>query len=283
MSDNSSILPSRNGKFATPISSLFTSPKVFVGFSAKGLSDSGAAMSSTSILEIKPFSAIGNPSFADRNIRKPHWDNGDSRAIGLGIVDALNNEKFDKRSMNPNNRMILFGSQLKIQISPARSNSISPTGSVESPRTPIEFGIKNKNSQLALRSPAGLRIEIEPSPPRILPGCLSPEDMELSEDYTCVISHGPNPKKTHIFDNCIVESSCESGKENNFSAELISVYPSEDFLSFCYTCKKVLAQGEDIFIYRGEKAFCSRECRQQEMVFDDEETEKCCEDIFDPF
>lgn len=106
--------------------------------------------------------------------------------------------------------MVLFGSQLKIQIPSVKSNSCSSTGSVESPRTPIEFGIKNKNSQLALHSPAGLRCEIQHSSPRIFTGCLSPREMELSEDYTCVISYGPNPKKTHIFDNCVVER-CSEG------------------------------------------------------------------------
>ncbi|XP_055831233.1 uncharacterized protein LOC129900308 [Solanum dulcamara] len=34
------------------------------------------------------------------------------------------------------------------------------------------------------------------------------DEMESSEDYTCVMIHGPNPKTTHIFDNCIIESCC---------------------------------------------------------------------------
>ncbi|KOM43809.1 hypothetical protein LR48_Vigan05g141400 [Vigna angularis] len=33
---------------------------------------------------------------------------------------------------------------------------------------------------------------------RIFMGCLSASEMELSEDYTPVISHGPNPRTTHI-------------------------------------------------------------------------------------
>ncbi|CAI0448225.1 unnamed protein product [Linum tenue] len=32
--------------------------------------------------------------------------------------------------------------------------------------------------------------------------------MELSEDYTYVISHGPIPKTTHIFDACIIDACC---------------------------------------------------------------------------
>ncbi|CAH2068016.1 unnamed protein product [Thlaspi arvense] len=30
-------------------------------------------------------------------------------------------------------------------------------------------------------------------------------EMALSEDYTCIISHGPNPKTTHIFGDCILD------------------------------------------------------------------------------
>ncbi|XP_015078165.1 uncharacterized protein LOC107021969 [Solanum pennellii] len=38
--------------------------------------------------------------------------------------------------------------------------------------------------------------------------CEDLDEMESSEDYTCVITHGPNPKTTHIFDNCIIERCC---------------------------------------------------------------------------
>lgn len=34
---------------------------------------------------------------------------------------------------------------------------------------------------------------------------LSGREMALSEDYTCIISHGPNPKTTHIFGDCILD------------------------------------------------------------------------------
>ncbi|KAD3068620.1 hypothetical protein E3N88_36500 [Mikania micrantha] len=61
-------------------------------------------------------------------------------------------------------------------------------------------------------------------------------EMELSEEYTRSDSD-PN-------------TSCES------------------FLSFCHACKKNLEDDCDIFMYRGEKAFCCEECRCQEMVLD---------------
>ncbi|KAK8554784.1 hypothetical protein V6N13_093757 [Hibiscus sabdariffa] len=88
--------------------------------------------------------------------------------------------------------------------------------------------------------------------------------MELSEDYTRFISHGPNPKTTHIFDDCVVECCCSVSDNKPKSAP-------QSFLGFCYTCKKNLQQKIDIYIYRGDKAFCSQDCRNQEMVLDGEE------------
>ncbi|KAK8630696.1 hypothetical protein V6N13_079477 [Hibiscus sabdariffa] len=89
--------------------------------------------------------------------------------------------------------------------------------------------------------------------------------MELSEDYTCVKSHGPNPKTTHIYDDCIVKSCCSTLDEPKCAPK------SDYFLSFCHTCKRNLEQKIDIYIYRGEKAFCSQECRYQEMILHGEE------------
>lgn len=127
-----------------------------------------------------------------------------------------------------------------------------------------------------------MEADVLTSPPLFM-GCLSPSEVELSEDYTCVITHGPNPRTTHIFDNCIVER-CGDGfvalKKDSRSLADHSGYASDDFLSYCYACRKSLGQGKDIFMYRGDKAFCSHECRYQEMLFD-EEMEKCSRDLSD--
>ncbi|KAI6683665.1 hypothetical protein NL676_029578 [Syzygium grande] len=87
-------------------------------------------------------------------------------------------------------------------------------------------------------------------------------EMELSEDYTCVISHGPNPKIGHTFDDCIVESCCgdfgfaSDLKENGWlSDEQSSGSLSRSFLCFCCTCKKNLGQGSDIYVCRIVRTF----------------------------
>ncbi|CAA2995326.1 Hypothetical predicted protein [Olea europaea subsp. europaea] len=47
-----------------------------------------------------------------------------------------------------------------------------------------------------------------------------------------------------------------------------------DFLRACSLCKRRLVPGRDIYMYRGDSAFCSSECRQQQMT-QDERKEKC--------
>lgn len=87
-------------------------------------------------------------------------------------------------------------------------------------------------------------------------------DIELSEDYTCVRKHGPNPKVTHIYGDCILGHNkdevtgflkkIEGGNaiiEAGGPSDVLASYPPEDFLKLCYSCKKKL-DGEDIYMYR---------------------------------
>uniref|UniRef100_A0A5B6YG64 FLZ-type domain-containing protein n=1 Tax=Davidia involucrata TaxID=16924 RepID=A0A5B6YG64_DAVIN len=279
MADHSSLPSSSSQNHTRPISSFFGSPRFFHGFLAKAPSET-ETMSPTSILDSKPFYAIANPFGYDNKMSKFHhtlsenkhcWENSDSKGIGLALIDSLNDEKTCDNFSKPNTRMVLFGSKLKIKIPPLPA--LSPG---ESPKSPADFGIKTRNSQiLGTSSPFGSLnsvIQTQDSP-LASTGCLSMSEMELSEDYTCVISHGPNPKTTHIYGNCVLENCCgivslsELKNENCTSTHKFNS-PWENFLSFCYTCKKNLGQGKDIYMYRGEKAFCSRECRGQEMLFD---------------
>ncbi|GFZ10028.1 senescence-associated family protein [Actinidia rufa] len=47
-----------------------------------------------------------------------------------------------------------------------------------------------------------------------------------------------------------------------------------NFLRACSLCKRRLIPGRDIYMYKGDSAFCSLECRQQQMN-QDERREKC--------
>ncbi|KAF6138153.1 hypothetical protein GIB67_033567 [Kingdonia uniflora] len=273
-------LSSPTGEQKRPSSSFFSSPKFFRSFSVKVSSEAESSMSPTSILDSKPFFNLGSPFWSDRNSStrlsqeacldsKHHpWE---EKLVGLGsIVDALNGEETNQEVSEPDNsRKVLFGSYLKIQIPTIPPYLPSPT---ESPKSPADFGIKTRISQLGSSSFRSVSSGIElPVPPRVFTGCLSKREMELSEDYTCVVTHGPNPITTHIYGDCIV-GNCRgvfaSIGDNIFSSNHPVGYPSGRFLSLCYNCKKNLEQGKDIYMYRGEKAFCSDECRNKEILFD---------------
>ncbi|KAJ4845260.1 hypothetical protein Tsubulata_034375 [Turnera subulata] len=276
MSDNHISQSSSPQNHKKPITSLFGTPPRLGGFTlSNGLPDTEPVMSPTSILghTTKPFSSFKNPFFRDMNQprspkvvvseKKCSWEKLESKGIGVALIDYAPTDKPNKddsfSSKPAGNRMVLFGTKLKVQIPPLLPNStLSPA---ESPRSPAEFGIKTRNPQLCATTGAGNCTGIQAKDsPRVFTGCLTLSEMELSEDYTCVISRGPTPRTTHIFDNCIVENYCSLSDKSCSSPK--------DFLSFCFTCKKNLEQKNDIYIYRGEKAFCSHECRYQEMLLD---------------
>ncbi|CAN1246709.1 FCS-Like Zinc finger 8 [Linum grandiflorum] len=208
--------------------------------------ESDSLISPTSILDsCKPFSPLRTSFLPKRpnlsSETKPQWDKLlNSKGIGVALID-------DEKKLKPIN-----GFKLRVQIPPPL---LSNSPSSPEPKSPAEFGTKTTRTVTQL-------VADSKDSPRLFTECLSVTEMELSEDYTCVISRkGTNPKTTHIFDNCVVENYFCLSSEN-------SMNDSRDFLSFCYTCKKSLEQKRDIFIYRGDKAFCSGECRYQEMVLD---------------
>ncbi|CAK7346561.1 unnamed protein product [Dovyalis caffra] len=274
MTDHSTQSPS-NQNYAKPATSFLGSPR-FKAFTFKVLPEAEPMMSPTSILDTtKPYFPLKIPFSYDINQPKSpkvfsenqhSWDKSDSKGIGLALIndDAPSCGKPIKENDNncskPSNRMVLFGTKLRVQIPPAPNSILSP---VESRESPGDFGIKTpRSSQLSASGSVNSGFQSKDSP-QLFTRCISMSEMELSEEYTCVITHGPNPKTTHIFDNCIVENYC--------SLSDMSKSEPKSFLSFCYTCKKNLEQKNDIYIYRGEKAFCSQECRYQEMLLDEVE------------
>ncbi|XP_024975473.1 protein MARD1-like isoform X2 [Cynara cardunculus var. scolymus] len=251
--------PSLSSPTTRPVSSFLPSPRFFNGlFSPKTLTDSEP--SPTSILDIHKnfnYNPLGinktriKPTKSFHEIKNPS-EKFDHEGIALALIEEQPDETINKP--NTISRKVLFASNLKIQIP---SSTLSSTGSPESPG---DYGIKTRNSQFS-GTPTGF------GSPRAFTGPLSLSEMELSEEYTRVISHGPNPRTTHIYDNCVVESCCGVIGSPEFKKPGPKS-PCESFLSLCHACNKNLGEGSDIFMYRGEKAFCSEECRCQEMVLD---------------
>ncbi|WOL18295.1 hypothetical protein Cni_G27089 [Canna indica] len=95
------------------------------------------------------------------------------------------------------------------------------------------------------------------------------EGMELSESYTCVIAHlGGNRVKKRVYfgdgaDGLLLLEPPPPPPEQGEPPFAVA-----DFLRCCFLCKKQL-DGIDVYMYKGEKAFCSEECRYQQMLLDE--------------
>lgn len=280
MTDHGSLpSPNQNQNQTTPISSFLGSPRFFNGLLTRSISDVGGSQSSpTSILDSKPFTnlttATSNLFGYDKNVfsltNNNTSENGVTKyinyektdGIGLALLDDEkvynnNNNNSNNNISKPDTNMVLFGAKLKVQIPPLLpiSTALTPSSEgVATPKSPADFGIKTRNSQLLMSSSSAFGSPNSCIKPE---GGLSFSEMELSEDYTCVITHGPNPKTTHIFDDCIVESCCGVGSLSDLKKEYglsVSTADSDcipvNFLRFCYTCKNILGDGTDIYMYR---------------------------------
>ncbi|KAF8696243.1 hypothetical protein HU200_037144 [Digitaria exilis] len=109
-----------------------------------------------------------------------------------------------------------------------------------------------------------------------------------SEEYTCVISRGPNPRTTHILagETREVRGKGEASGDG-CSKAIFSIEPFSDLLPSsraaspttssasgrCRCCMKRLPEKMDIFMYLG-KAFCSNECRKGYIEEEIEEAEE---------
>lgn len=180
-------------------------------------------------------SSSGNKS--PKNFEEP---NG---VVGLGILAAMNGNSKNECNVQDQFRNAVLA------VSPKSSNPIiilsnnrkSNTPSPSNKRSPT--GFSNGNSDIGMGP--------------------SIEEMELCEEYTCVISHvGDNKiKKREYFDDGgflenknfdgSVKITTNSSKLVPFSSAVgqMEDFQMGDFLSSCFLCKKQL-HGLDIFMYR---------------------------------
>lgn len=233
--------------------SLFGSPK-YKAFSPtkKGIDDHNSVISPTSVLDSNnkpffslqnPFIKLPNPKIIAKTTRvSPEIISGPKKPIGLALIEDKNDDSKPTKS-------VIFGAKLRVQIPP-------PGSAVDG------GGNHNNNGSL-----------------------MTVKEMEVCEEYTCVKRHGPNAKITHIFDNFVVKTMVDDyyhyGSSRNFSTadwrkkkKKMNNNNNNSFLRFCYTWKNDLQLTNDIYIYRGEKAFCSHECRNQEMLLDEEDEDE---------
>ncbi|CAD5197328.1 unnamed protein product [Musa acuminata subsp. malaccensis] len=73
------------------------------------------------------------------------------------------------------------------------------------------------------------------------------------------------PKHTRV----ISKTSFLKNSTFSFSSTSVSARRST-FLEHCCLCRGKLQQGKDIYMYRGDRAFCSEECRCRQIFMDEE-------------
>ncbi|XP_052162277.1 FCS-Like Zinc finger 8-like [Oryza glaberrima] len=155
-----------------------------------------------------------------------------------GLAGVLVDGEGERRCYGRTGRVLLGMMRLRVQLPQERVLAGGGGGGEmpPPPSSPIEFGVKNRDAQLALLSP------VQRSPLSSAAARAAQGEAELAEDYTCVIARGPNPKMTHIFDDLVVESSAAGGDGGD-------------------ACRLFMQ-------HRDEKAFCSSQCRYHEVLFD---------------
>ncbi|CAL9097691.1 unnamed protein product, partial [Musa textilis] len=192
-----------------------------------------AVGSPTSPLDCKAFSGQGNsflrsPRSASLDGKPRCWD---CNRVGLSLVDALMDET------EPRGKFL--------GLSDSSTSAFAPAARIN-----ISAGFDKFSGETIGSSCGGIT-------------SLSASEIEQSEDYTRIISHGPNPRTTHIFGDCVLES-------HSFPSEESPPCSSDGFLRSCLSCKKKLEEGKDIYMYKGEKAFCSCHCRDQGILIEEE-------------
>lgn len=176
----------------------------------------------------------------EENSRRRRWD---ARPVGLGLADALN------------------GAETATVLTAVTGRTLCPVRTIDAPSScshsppPASKELVGVNS--LRRNPVGQSLASR---------CLSPGDMEASEDYTRVIARGPNnpPRTVHIFDD-------DDRVDVGAAGGLPAVGGEAGFFLrwWCHGCGMDLGQGKDIFMYRGKMAFCSHECRYRKMLLDE--------------
>lgn len=202
----------------------FRVPDLLVKLSTS-LSELDVVRSPTSPLDLKFFAGLGTKSPRSSSLDACQNQKillGDR--VGLGLVDSLADE-------NPTplgGRKVLLGSEMRITDNLSRKNSATAPVQTE------EVEQKDDNMSDGLKG-----------------SMMSLDDIVNSEDYTCVVSRGPNPKTTHIFGDHVFELQVEHLMPGEIKDETnMPPLVKEGVMSFCSFCSEKLREGKDIYIYQ---------------------------------
>ncbi|KAL5220320.1 hypothetical protein ABZP36_025033 [Zizania latifolia] len=203
----------------------FRVPDLLVKLSTKCLIELDAVRSPTSPLDLKFFSGLGTKSPRSSSLDANQNQKillGDR--VGLGLVDSLT----DDNSTRLGSRKVLLGSEMRITENVTCKNSFT---------APVQVGVVDQKDESMCDELKG--------------SFMSLDDIVNSEDYTRVVSRGPNPRTTHFFGEHVLEFECEQlMPDESKCEESLSPHPKEGVMSFCYFCGEKLKEGEDVYIYQ---------------------------------
>ncbi|XP_048543030.1 FCS-Like Zinc finger 2-like [Triticum urartu] len=87
---------------------------------------------------------------------------------------------------------------------------------------------------------------------------------------------GEEVASTAAAPSSLMAAAAVKGDEERYvmvASRFFRVLPSEarrpHFLDSCFLCKRSISRDRDIFMYRGDAAFCGEECRQDQMAMDE--------------
>lgn len=238
MAAESSLVPQTSSESIAQKMGFFRVPDLLVKLSSKCLIELDAVRSPTSPLDLIFFPGLGAKSPRSSFL-------GDR--VGLGLVDSLT----DDSSTPLGSRKVLLGSEMRITDNVTSKNSFT---------APVEAGVVDQKDESMCDDLKG--------------SFMSLDDIVNSEDYTRVVCRGPNPRTTHFFGDHVLEFEGEQlMPDESKSEESLPPRLEEGMMSFCYFCGEKLEEGKDIYVYQGDKAFCSMECRENFMEDEMEEGE----------
>ncbi|KAH0874375.1 hypothetical protein HID58_071737 [Brassica napus] len=182
---------------------LFSIPRFFVAKESDA-----AGRSPTSPLDFTIFGGLFSPRSPPAAPSSPRFRNRWAcDKVGLSLLSSSVGEEEGHEEglfnvvLAPQIKPRLFGSCVKSYSLP--KNYAAPSMSSDAVNIEEEHNIHDSEEHNSPRRSSSSPMDIISS--QAYSRSLSAREMALSEDYTCIISHGPNPKTTHIFGDCILD------------------------------------------------------------------------------
>ncbi|KAL1215473.1 Protein INCREASED RESISTANCE TO MYZUS PERSICAE 1 [Cardamine amara subsp. amara] len=74
---------------------------------------------------------------------------------------------------------------------------------------------------------------------------------------------------TTIYDSSQPSNHLTIHQHHNHNPTVVMATNNDDFLRTCSLCNRSLCHRRDIYMYRGNNAFCSLECREKQIKLDE--------------